>query len=237
MAALNGRLDDALATLDQAASITVLESWDGAYIQIQRADVLVARGDTVGAEAALRAAIAGAGAVGGIAAQLQAATRLASLSTAGRRDGVLTLQSILPTLTEGLDTPIVAAGARCARDGTRGDRRHLSRGQPRGYDLPRTSISGVKGMRTLQAGQADATAVAPDTERGRAVPPKPVYNGATTVVTDDADAARIRETLYRTDESARATIVPEFRPDLTAGRHRAVQRPRLFRDGRAALSR
>ena len=70
-------------------------------------------------------------------------------------------------------------------------------------------------MRTLDAGETEARPVAPDTERGEARTPAPVYNGATTFVTDDAEAARIRETLYRTDESALATIIPDFRPDLT----------------------
>ena len=46
VAALNGRLDDALALLDEAAAIAPPQSADAALVQIQRADVLAARGDT-----------------------------------------------------------------------------------------------------------------------------------------------------------------------------------------------
>ena len=69
-------------------------------------------------------------------------------------------------------------------------------------------------MRTMEVGRAAAEPLAPDTERGRARTVT-TYDGTTTIVTDDAEAARIRETLYRTDESARATINPAFRAELT----------------------
>jgi len=69
-------------------------------------------------------------------------------------------------------------------------------------------------MRTIEISQSGAGNVAPDTERGR---PGRVTtdDGTTTVVTRDEQAAVIRRSLYRDDESARATIVPEFRSRLT----------------------
>src|SRR5271165_1933874 len=70
-------------------------------------------------------------------------------------------------------------------------------------------------MRTLELGELTAGPLAPDTERS-AAPKRPTSDDPSTVVTSDADAARIRETLYRTDESALATIVPAFRQDLDA---------------------
>jgi tetratricopeptide (TPR) repeat protein len=104
VAALAGRFDDALAFLDEAVAISDPRSWDAALVQIQRSDVLAARGDMAAAEAALRGAIEVSSATGGRAGVLMAATRLAGFSTNGRRDAVAALQVLLPTLTEGLDT-------------------------------------------------------------------------------------------------------------------------------------
>ncbi len=73
-------------------------------------------------------------------------------------------------------------------------------------------------MRTLELGKFDdlaaTNAVAPDTERGRAR--VTTDEGTSIVVVDDDRAAQIRGTLYRTDESALASVVPQFRPHLTA---------------------
>ncbi|MCC6174309.1 MAG: phytanoyl-CoA dioxygenase family protein [Chloroflexi bacterium] len=49
-----------------------------------------------------------------------------------------------------------------------------------------------------------------------AVTGKKVYDGLTDHVTAVDEAARIRQTLYRVDETARATIVPSFRARWTA---------------------
>jgi phytanoyl-CoA hydroxylase len=67
----------------------------------------------------------------------------------------------------------------------------------------------------MHVAAASATPLsAPDTERAdRAASPNA---GVTSVVVDDAQAALIRRTLYRTDEDARATIIPEFRVRLAA---------------------
>jgi phytanoyl-CoA hydroxylase len=70
-------------------------------------------------------------------------------------------------------------------------------------------------VRTLDVTEIDMGPLAPDTERSRART-SVMNNGATTVVTEDGEAARIRQALYRTDENQLATIVPAFRPELTA---------------------
>ena len=72
----------------------------------------------------------------------------------------------------------------------------------------------IRGMRTIESGALSGPAVAPDTERG--FKRVTTYDGTTTVVTDDAKAERIRRTLYRDDEEAIATIIPEFRAELTS---------------------
>ena len=68
-------------------------------------------------------------------------------------------------------------------------------------------------MRTLELDKGDAGSVAPDTERS-AAPTRLTSDDPSSVVVGDAEATRIRQTLYRTDESALATIVPAFRQDL-----------------------
>jgi len=70
-------------------------------------------------------------------------------------------------------------------------------------------------MSTLEISDSGAGSLAPDTERGSARRVT-TYNGTTTVVTADEQAAAIRRTLYRDDENALAVVVPEFRPRLTA---------------------
>ena len=62
---------------------------------------------------------------------------------------------------------------------------------------------------------ADATGtLAPDTERG-AVRRVTTDDGTSTYVASDAEAERLRHTLYRDDAEALATVVPEFRSRLT----------------------
>ena len=58
-----------------AVSIAIPGSWDVALAQIQRGEVLAARGDAPGAEAALRIAIDVAGTSGARTTQIAAATR------------------------------------------------------------------------------------------------------------------------------------------------------------------
>ena len=69
-------------------------------------------------------------------------------------------------------------------------------------------------MGRIEIGGAGADNLAPDTERGRARRVT-TYDGTTTVVTADEQAALIQRTLYRDDEQALATVVPEYRPLLT----------------------
>ncbi len=106
-ATLNGRLDHAMAVLDEAVGIAGTRSWDAALALIQRGDVQALRGDVVAAEADYRLALAAAGPGNARSSQLAAATRLARLSDAGRQDALATLQAVLPTLTEGFDTALV----------------------------------------------------------------------------------------------------------------------------------
>src|SRR2546430_9876840 len=93
---LAGRPIEALAIVDEAATIAPPGSWDDAFVQIQRGDLLVAIGDAAGAETALRSALAVAERGGVRAGQLAAATRLARLSTGARADAIATLQAVLP---------------------------------------------------------------------------------------------------------------------------------------------
>jgi hypothetical protein len=113
--ALAGQFDEALAVLDEAAVLAAERLLDLTAIEVQRGEILAGLGDRAGAEAALRHALETGAASGARALQLMAAPLLAQVSDEGRRTAAAALRQLLPTLTEGLDSPLVQ-GARQVLD-------------------------------------------------------------------------------------------------------------------------
>jgi phytanoyl-CoA hydroxylase len=68
-------------------------------------------------------------------------------------------------------------------------------------------------MRAVETDLTRGSPEGPDTERGSTARVT-TYDGTTTIVTSEAEAERIRRSLYRVDENAVATILPEFPPEL-----------------------
>jgi predicted ATPase len=109
--ALAGRLDDALAILDEAAAIADPMTWDGSLIRVERGNVLAQRGDPAAASASYRAALAG---FPGRSTQLMASLGLANLSDDDRALAVATLREVLPALCGGGELPFIRAARRIA---------------------------------------------------------------------------------------------------------------------------
>jgi predicted ATPase/class 3 adenylate cyclase len=107
--AMAGRPAEALEIIDQAAAIAGERTWDSAELKIQRADLLVAAGDTAAAESWLMPAVEEAHVTGGRMLELQAATRLARLAEPPSAAAIARLRSILAELREGADNPDLQA--------------------------------------------------------------------------------------------------------------------------------
>jgi predicted ATPase/class 3 adenylate cyclase len=109
---LAGRFNDALETADEAIAIGRPRSPDTAANHAIRGEAFLALADRAAAIEAMRTSIDLASALGARAIALGTATRLASISTEGRDQAVAVLRSLLPTLTEGLESPPVVAARR-----------------------------------------------------------------------------------------------------------------------------
>ncbi|MDQ3880944.1 MAG: hypothetical protein M3295_07725 [Chloroflexota bacterium] len=107
--ALAGRLDEALASLDQAATLAgTVESLDTVSLRMQRAEVLLHAGDAGSAASFARAAYDVAGSIGLRMIRLRAATLLATLERDGPNGdgaGAAALREVYETFTEGFDAP------------------------------------------------------------------------------------------------------------------------------------
>jgi len=104
-----GRPADALGVLDEAAVTGKSEGSDAAFVQQLRGAALLATADLPRAIEAFRMSIRKAETAGARTLALMAGLQMAGVSAAGRAEALETLRSIVPTLTEGLDTPLVVA--------------------------------------------------------------------------------------------------------------------------------
>jgi predicted ATPase/class 3 adenylate cyclase len=103
--ALAGRSEDAIGLLDQAIALAEGDWISAGWLFIQKADLLVSRGDTATAEQLLREVVERTAAPGARMTRLRAATRLRRLANDARAaEATAELREIYDTFTEGFET-------------------------------------------------------------------------------------------------------------------------------------